>query len=351
MTDIFKKLSTASKISASEYMKVYMSNVKEIFPLTVSDKYLKSHIKADEISSAESLLRFSLVFNDLSLVTCISGKELAMSWLQEKWFEDNFGVSSATITLSETQLKKMGVALENLAINPAFVFPSGEEANALAKKLYPFIEREKLLLQPERSLFYESRKTVEGSRAWESINVEQFTPIEQWEIIDEVSSRPLPLQFDSLDSKHSKTMFEITIPYLEGVSFDDLAKILDDEGDLISSLKLSIKAALDEIEDDVDPVAVAKDIIDPKVDMLNRKFKSTINSHAFKVAGAAVGTAVLAYTSVSTAGVSSAIATVCGSGGIGLLGKEYSSYRDNVNKIKDDPYYFLWKCRKLSKKT
>lgn len=350
MPDIFKKLSCGNNVGIADYMKTYMSNIKDIFPIITNPRILKSHIKSKDLSSIESLLRFSLVFNDLSLVTCNGGKELAMSWLQQKWFEDNFGVKSVSISISIEKMKELGIDLNNTSINPAFIFPSGGDSDLMVNELQPFIEREKLLIQPSRSLFAFKEKD-NGERAWESINVNQFSPIEQWEIIDEAESRPIPIQFNSNDHRNQNTLFEITIPYLEGVSYSDLAKILDDEDDLISGLRSSIKEAIDELSDDADPNIIVRDVVDPKIDMLNRKLKSTINSHVFKVAGAAVGTVVLAYTSVATSGVSSAIATVCGSGGIGLLGKEYSSYRTQINKLKDDPFYFLWKCKKLSKTT
>jgi hypothetical protein len=207
------------------------------------------------------------------------------------------------------------------------------------------------LIQPDRALFYlTNEKTDDGGRQWHGLNVSQFSPLEDWEIVEEQVSRPIPISFESNDHLDQSAMFEITIPYLEGVSFDDLSKILDDEGDLVSGVRQSIKQAISECGDYVDPRIVVKDIIDPKVDALNRKFKSTINSHAFRIAGAAVGTVALAYTAVTTAGISSAVATVCGSGGLGLLGNEFSSYREKINSLKDDPHYFLWRCKNVHRR-
>jgi hypothetical protein len=350
MSDIFNKLSDASNSGIADYMQSYMSNIKDIFPLITDSRILKSHIKSKKLSSIESLLRFSLIFNDLSLVTCDGGKELAMSWLQQKWFEDNFGVESASISVSTERMSELGIDPNNASINPAFIFPSGDEADILVNELQPFIERERLLIQPSRSLFL-FKENSDGERTWEGIKVNQFSPIEQWEIAEEASSRPIPIQFTNNDHLNQSALFEITIPYLEGVPFSDLAKILDDEGDLVSGLRSSIKEAIGEVTDDTDPNVIARDVIDPKIDILNRKLKSLISSYAFKVGGAALGTVVLAYTSVATSGVSSAIATVCGSGGIGLLGKEYSAYKEQQNKLKEDPFYFLWKCKKTSKAT
>jgi hypothetical protein len=296
-------------------------------------------------------LKFSLVFNDLSLFTWTGGKELEMIMLQPKWFKDHFGTQGASITISSDRLQELGLNPDNPQIIPGFIFPSGDFADRIAKKLQPFIESGKLLIQPERSLFYlEKELNEKGGRNWKAIGVSQFSPLVNWEIVEEQVSRPIPISFDSNDHLNQTSMFEITIPYLDGVDFQDLSKILEDEGDLVSGLRSSIKQAIEECGDAPDPHIVARDVVDPKVDALNRKFKSIVNSHAFRVAGAAVGTVVLAYTAVATSGLSCAIATVFGSGGLGLLGKEYSVYREKINELKNDPHYFLWRCKNAAKR-
>lgn len=349
---LFKNLSDTCSDGIDSYSKEYIASVKDIFPEITNPNLLKSHIKTNEYEDAESLLRFSLVFNDLSLFTWTGGKELSMIWLQPNWFEDHFGSPGAAVIVSADRLNELGINPENPEICPAFIFPRGESADKIIRDLRPFIESGKLLIQPERALFYLKKElNDEGGRDWKSIGVSQFSPLENWEIIDEQKSRPIPISFDSNDHLNQASMFEITVPYLEGVSFQDLSNILEDEGDLVSGLRSSIKEAINECGEDVDPRIIAKDVIDPKVDALNRKFKSTVNSHAFRIAGAGVGTVVLAYTAVSTGGLSSAIATVCGSGGLGLLGKEYSAYKEKVNQLRDDPHYFLWRCRSAAKNT
>lgn len=352
MTELFKNLSASCADGIDAYSKKYLSSVREIFPVITNPSLLKSHIKAKDYENAESMLRFSLVFNDLSLFTLTGGKELAMICLQPKWFEDHFGARGATVKVSEERLRELGINPENPEISPAFIFPRGDFIDKVTRDLRPFVEKGKLLIQPERSLFHLKNELNDvGGRNWESIGVSQFSPLESWEIVDEKQSRPIPISFNSDDHLSQAAMFEITVPYLKGVSFHDLSKILEDEGDLVSGLRSSIKQAINECGEDVDPRIVTKDIIDPRVDALNRKFKSIINSHAFRVAGAGLGTVVLAYTAVSTGGLSSAIATVCGGGGLGLLGQEYSAYREKINQLKDDPHYFLWRCKSSVKNT
>lgn len=351
MEKLFGDLSNTTSLGIDAYSQKYLSSIKDVFPVISNPNLLRSHIKTNDFKSSEALLRFSLVFNDLSLLTLNGGNELGIIMLQPKWFEEHFGTEGASVTISTALLEELEIDSERPEIVPSLVFPRGESADNALSELSSFIERGKLLIQPDRSLFYlKKENTDDGSRQWHGLNVSQFSPLEDWEIVEEQASRPIPISFDSNDHLDQASMFEITIPYLEGVSFNDLSKILDDEGDLVSGVRLSIKQAISECGDNVDPRIVAKDVIDPKVDALSRKFKSAINSHAFRVAGAGVGTALLAYTAVATSGISAAVATVCGSGGLGLLGREYSSYREKVNSLKDDPHYFLWRCKNVHKK-
>ncbi|HZF71450.1 hypothetical protein [Sulfuricurvum sp.] len=351
MQTIFEKLSYAAKININEYNNEYMNNISTIYPVVTNPNLLKSRIKTKNIQDAESLLRFSLVFNDLSLFTYNGGNELVMILLQKEWFEKNFSKFGAEIRLSKQKFDELGFDSENPQISPAFIFTQGDEINRFADQLYPFIANGRLLFQPDRSLLYLEGENENGGRTFNTLDVSQFSSLESWEIIDESNSRPISLQYESNNNLNQHSIFEITIPYLEGVKFSDLAKILEDENDLISGLRSSIKQAILESGDTHDLLTVRRDIIDPKIDALNRKFKSTVNSHAFRIAGAAVGTVALAYTSASTAGLSSAIATICGSGGIGLLGKEYSIYKEKINELRDDPYYFLWRCKNVAKHT
>lgn len=349
MKEIFRELSQSAQKDIHSYHNKYMNNINQLYKTTVNPHILKSHIKTKSISEAEQLLRFSLVFNDLSLFTYNGGNKLAFNILSDDWFKQNFPNSEASIILNKKKLQELGVNTNNLEISPAFVFPCDDQISLFIEELHPFIENGKLILQPDRTLLYvDNYNNESGGRTLKTLDVSQDLSLDRWETIDETSSRAIT--FESHNSINQKLLFEVTIPYLDGVNFTDLSKILEDEEDLLSGLRSSIKVATQEVSNTDDFLTIRKDIIDPKVDALNRKFNSIVNSHFFKVTGAAVGTVALAYTAVSTVGVAASIATICGSGGLTLLGKEYSDYRTKINELKDDPYYFLWRCKQLQKK-
>lgn len=347
MSRIFKKLSSACLSGFNDYISVYQKNIKKILPILADNRILKSHIKTKEIDHAMSLLRFSLVFNDLSFMTYTGSEKVDLIVLDQEWLRKNIG-DEVIINTSKEKLDSLGIDYRNDYVAPMFMYPKGYEIDRLALELQPFIKNGKMLILPERMVMFYN-KDSEGRMYWKTLTISELSKLEQWELVYEQESRPIPLIDQFNDQIKYKDLFEITIPYLEGVSFKNLSKILEDDGDLISSLRASIKIAIENCKKGDDPNVIARDVIEPKVDQINRKFHSIINSYSFRIAGAAIGTVVLAYSAAITTGLSSSIATTFGSGGLGILGREYSSFKEKMNTLKENPYYFLWRCKKLRK--
>lgn len=347
MKGLLEIFSNSEHAGIDSYTRLYMDNIKAIHALTTDPKLLKSHINSS-VSTSKDLLRFSLIFNDLSLLTPNNTEQLSMVMLQPEWFQENFGTPGLTIMASIKKLKELGLNPENPEVYPAYVFPHGNEVDHLIDELFPFLESGKLVIQPERALFHPVDTNENGGRNLQDIELSDNLDLNCWEIANEQISRPVKIS-QSILTPSQNALFDITIPYLNGVEFSDLAKIIEDEGDLISSLRVSIKQVIDNSANLANPTEAARDIIDPRIDSINRRFRSIINTQSFKIAGAAIGTVALAYTSVATAGLTSALATIGGAGGVGALGKAYSDYREKINEVKGDPFYFLWRC-KTSKK-
>jgi hypothetical protein len=191
MGNRFEKLSQSAKKNTQEYYNAYINNITEIYPTLINSHILKSHIKTKNINDAEQLLRFSLVFNDLSLLTYNGGDKLAFSILQQEWFDKNFPETQPSILINEKKIKEIGLNPSNIEMSPAFVFPYGDEIKYLTEQLHPFIENGKLLLQPDRILLYLDGKNENGGRTFKTLDVSQFSSLESWETIDETNSKPI----------------------------------------------------------------------------------------------------------------------------------------------------------------
>ena len=70
--------------------------------------------------------------------------------------------------------------------------------------------------------------------------------------------------------------------------------------------------------------------------------------HRLKVGGAALGSVALAFTSASTGGVGAGLLAIASAGGFGLLANQYSDYVGKRDELRQDPFYFLWKCKQAA---
>jgi hypothetical protein len=337
---IYSELADAAAENVESYNSKYLDLISDIFRETTSGVALRSIVRGESLGEIDEKVRFSLVFNDLTLLDVQTQSKLSIILLKPKWFLDRFG-SYASITIATEKLQKIGIEPNNPKVAPVFVFASGDEGNALARTLVPLIRAGRLLLQPARAIMVPSSREM---NSWDTHDVSHFSSLENWQIAEEAPSLPTPIASHTTSSRE-RQLFEVTIPYLRGISFQDFSSILLDEQDLISSLRLALKAAVDSAPTESKISEMVRDTVDPKIDMINRRFRSIANAHAFRVAGTAIGTVALAYTAAATGGLVGAVATIAGSSGIGLLGKEYADYKTRISEIQDDPFYFLWRCK------
>lgn len=339
--DVREKLAAAAAVSCTEYQSVFMENISDVLAVTGSPKSLKSLVRGTSLQSVDERMRFSLVFNDLTILNVLSASELSIVILKPEWFHERFG-SPATLTVSHEKLHELGIDPHAPKLSPGFMFPGGKEGDDLVRSLEPLISSKRLILQPSRTVMFQTKGDKKASFA--THDVSQFSSLENWQLTEETASPPVPITQHN-ENDQEKKFFEITVPYLTNISFRKFSKILLNEHDLISSLRVAIKTAVDSTPHEKNIDELVRDVVDPKIDMINRRFRSIVNSHSLQIAGTAVGTVVLAYTAASTGGLTATLATIAGSGGIGLLGKEYASYRKSLREIADDPFYFLWRCK------
>lgn len=348
---IFDDLGRAAKTGFSTYQEEYLSHLHEALDVQLRQDLVRARLQCDLSPEHEDVVRFAAVFNDVSFVEITEQSQLSIVGFRSEGFASHFGASSIDVSMSPETARKFDlVGKKSVSMTPAFIFPGGEESGRFLSKVQPLVESRRLLVVPNRALLALSGIDEEGRRNWTAHSVDENSPLETWVLVEEgdVKNRPFPVVMDHVASSHARTLFEVCLPYLRGVDFKDLATILDDEDDLVSSLRVAIKDVVTKASADRSSQEIARDTIDPKLDLLSRRFRSLSQAHALKMAGATLGAVTLAFTAVASAGVPGAIATIAGAGGIGLLAKQYAEYREQTSKLAEDPFYFFWRCRQVN---
>lgn len=141
------------------------------------------------------------------------------------------------------------------------------------------------------------------------------------------------------------------MPYLEDISFEQLARVLEDEEDMLAGFRRDVREMLTEVRSDPSKTPdILNDIIRPATDKVERRFKSIAAIHGLKVAGVTVGAATLSLVALTTAGIGASIASVLGASGVGIIAKEVGDYLKEKADVREMPYYLLWRLGRESKR-
>ncbi|MGQ7938242.1 hypothetical protein [Paraburkholderia sp. D1E] len=338
----------AASISLDEYFSVYIRELAAALDYCASPNLLKASISAKALAANPDILRFSLIFNELTQVVLPTAGTLQLIVPQGKAAKETFGKSGLALNMEIAHMKELGLTPDNLPdFSPAFVLPEGKESEGLLRELSAIINQGRLVVAPERAAMYVEKVAPDGSREWKLLNIQSDSPLAAWTIDSERKNETIPIVSQGIDNPAHKDLFDITVPYFANLSYTKLASILADEADLVASLRVAIKSAVKDAKEPNVAREVIQDVVNPKLDMMERKFKGLLSRYAVSLAGASVTTVGLAYTAItSQASIPAAIAGLAGAGGLALLSKEYSAWKEKQAALKDDPLYFLWRCKK-----
>ena len=168
------------------------------------------------------------------------------------------------------------------------------------------------------------------------------SPINQWFLPEEQRNVSPSIARPNTKVEERGQLFDITIPYIKHLSIDELARVLDDEEDYTQALRASLKATVREATKDLkstpEPIY---DILNPKLERLERRFRKVCTMNALKMGGAALGASMLGLTAFATTGVMAALTAAAGTGGIAYALKEVSGYVSDISEFKDDGLFLL----------
>lgn len=162
----------------------------------------------------------------------------------------------------------------------------------------------------------------------------------------------IPVNYISPIDPQLEISKDIVIPFITGLSIKDFSQVLDDENDLLSGFRKELKSLTQlKPEERKHKSEIYQDLIRPKIDKISQKFKSISNIHKLKVRGTVFATATLSLLSLSfgeyITAATQMISVATGSAG---LVKFQAEYQTDIENLKSDPLYLLWKLGQLKKR-
>jgi hypothetical protein len=302
---------------------------------------LKNDIRIDLSKDNSDLVRLSILMSDFTSIFPYHKKNFLYTFSPE--FKDR------KIIGPHKYLEKISSEIPGSQLYAGYASVTEELLEQTFVNFYPLIEAEKVFVRPEKIIFAadlsgkNSGVTIHPADSNSLANEWRVTNIEDGQI-----SYPI---FDSkTKTKEENLLSQILIPYIKGISFSEYSKIILDEEDLLSSFRIQMKNYLKVIkEQQLNAEEFKLDVLQPKLDLINRKFTTLTNNHRLKVAGATIATSGLAILAMSQTGIIAALSQFI-SFGLGTAGlvKAETDYHENLDKIKDYPEYLLYRLNKNS---
>ncbi|MFZ4930367.1 hypothetical protein [Chryseobacterium sp. Mn2064] len=227
---------------------------------------------------------------------------------------------------------------------------SDYEAEFLQSNFEPLFEMGQLTLSPKPNLM-----AIVGEKEnpnFYTIPAEFDIEEQKWRApLYNGNQRDIPIRNqDTSNDTQSTIIEEIMIPFISGISAKDFSLILRDEADLISSFRSDL-LKITNSNTHQEGREIYQDLIRPRIDKINQKFKSISELHSFKMKGVTVFTAALSLLSLSAGDYMGATSIMVGVGtGTAGLIKFEADYHSEINNLKNDSMYLLWKLNNLSKK-
>jgi len=242
--------------------------------------------------------------------------------------------------------------IENISISkfvPFYVGLKKEGIELFYDRLEPLLESGKILYRPYRTLW----KLIDEKKGVSEGNIDVF-PIDflstndNWEISDFYSNQKVLHSINFSKDSIYREQVEISIPYITNISIQDFNKILDDENDTLLNLRSALKQLIVNVKNkEGNHYEIKRDLIDPEIEKLKRQFTLISRIHKFKVAGATVlSTSALLISLFDVTPISGLYTLLgLGAGTSGFIRNE-ADYQEKLAKLKDNPYYLLWKLKK-----
>jgi hypothetical protein len=340
-------LADAGSMGPEKVADAYLENILDIHKGIALLPGLKSELSLRDLAQDADYLRFAAFAYDLTSVYFYGGLQNSISMLNAEGFRRHLGVDQVKIAIPSSQMDVFEDP-SNPVFHVGLVMRADPEAADLLNQIAPLVESGRVLIRPRRVVLVLSGR--EGDKqSWQTLDVASGSPFELWNIpLEKLSDSTLPAVIGESVMSES-ALFDITFPFLAGISFSDLASVLEDESEHIAKCRLHLRELVSRatVEKSGDLSGFIGDVVRSEIEILNRRLKAVAKIHGLKAVGVAVGSVTLSLVAASSAGWAQAITALGGAGGFAQLSSELASYFQKRSELADVPLYFLWRLKSM----
>ena len=266
---------------------------------------VKTDLNCDFGDEDFNRLKATLVLSDFTSVFPMAGGSIVVVMAAEKspLFPEN-------VTVPNSFAEKLSTDSGYPIITPGYLYRNDQAMVDFLRQVEPLAESGRLMVRPAPIVLgLADAPNDNGGRNWNVKYIDPNSPAEHW-LTDDLTEgqNAIPLEGGEIDPELETKVCSITMPYLEGVSFTELSKILDSEGDCLAEFRSSVRKVIVDVRaDSAKATDIVNDIVRPATDKIERRFKSISNIHRLKLAGAYVSTAGLSLLALTSSGISASL--------------------------------------------
>lgn len=338
---ILQQLKESSLKSGTDLINSYVDNEDQIVQKIANFKGLKSEFYCKEPSNAIETIKFLSIYSDFSSIFMMPNNTDEYSLHYYPPGDKRFRTRKVIFPKSVVG----DFVPDSKSIIAAYMTHNNKSLSGLTSSLASFIDGGRVMIRPVRSLMVHQLNDKN-----QILYVNSDTPSDEWRV-KEMNENDSFLIDNGIPIFHTQLLYEITLPFIDGLSTDTLSQILTDETDILSGFRANLKRALLDIKDieNLKPNEFYNDTLRPEVDKINRKFRTIQNIHRLGIAATFTAfTLSLIAIKVTPEFNFQTIFGVLAPSTLGIIGSEIR-YQNEEEKLKDNPYFLLWKINKSKK--
>jgi len=340
---ISAKLKESALRSANDHLLAYLEHENEIIRAIKDFDGIKSEYYCYDHRESRSIAKFLAIYSDLTSFFTAPGK--TSEYHLHVFTDENPRNIERKIDIPEALLQTS--LSKGYPIRSSFLYINDTDTKNIAQQIGPFLDNGQFLLRPMRTLIVNLPEHSSNVQ-YEMFFANADTPDNHWvaKTVNEENS----FTIDNGKLKpHTKTIFELTLPFFDKAPATNLVKLLEDETDLISGFRVIFRDLCMRIINGEDISDIRNDVVKPELDKINRKFKAITSVHKFGI-GASVAAYTIALISIQVdahTNFQTLFNSLFGTSALGFVASEIR-YKQEIDKLKDSPYFLLWKISKIN---
>jgi hypothetical protein len=334
---INKRLRKSSLESSTDFLNSYLDFENEIVDALRKLNGIKTEVYLKEVNNElDEFVRFSSLFSDLTIVnntpSSIKDTLITINRPESKYFQN------IDVTFPASEFKVFPP--EIFELTPCYIHRSDEEVKKISKSFSPLMNSSRLLARPLRGVYAHNKLTNENILHYANPNTDK----NHW-LIDNVNNQEYFFIDNGLNFSQVMQLFELTLPYFVDIKIETLDKILEDETDLLSGFRNNLKTVIKDSSNNLKSIKeIQQDLLNPEIDKINRRFKKIKGLHRASIAGI-VGSFTLSMLFGVYEGTEIMKLLTTFIPGGGLIASEIK-FQDDMDKLKDNSYYLLWRVNR-----